>query len=284
MMDTRRMPLVLGALVLFGSVSAALAGSAKGVLTVNGKTFNLKNAYATTMKNPFDKKKTDVFLVLTDKDIPPGAQFDEFAMMDLADKGISGITVEIDDDKRTDSGTLFSPAFKKMKQFSSTGNQKLELTMWTKDHVAGKISINADDFFDEKFQYTATFDAAVESKPAEKPVVLKGTKLPADGGDPAKGWEAYRKAIQSGDIAAIRKTIAAEHVKDTESPDFKKMLPVVQTMQPKRIRITAGSVDGDTATLLVENLDEKSSTGTVTMHREGGQWKLLKEAWMTRSN
>ena len=35
-------------------------------LTVNGKTFSLKNAYATTKKNPFDKKKTDVVVVPLD--------------------------------------------------------------------------------------------------------------------------------------------------------------------------------------------------------------------------
>ena len=173
-MVSRRMVLVLGVLASFAAATLS-AGTAKGSFTANGKKVNLNYAYATTKKNPFDKKKTDVFVIVTDKDIPPGAQFDEFALMDLTDKGISGFTVEIDSEKSLNGGTLFSPAFKKMHQFSSVGKQKLDITTFTKDHIAGTVSMPADDFFDEKYQYTATFDLPIETKPAEKPVVLKGT-------------------------------------------------------------------------------------------------------------
>jgi len=282
-MSIRRSIFVLGALMLFVA-AAAMAGTAKGTFTANGKKFDLKYAYATFMKNPFDKKKTDVFVVVTDKDIPPGAQFDEFALMGLADQGISGFTVEIQADKSVDSGTLFSPAFKKMHQFSSIGKQKLELTAMTKDRIAGTVSMPADDFFDEKYQFTATFDLPIEAKTPAKPVALKGTKLPSDGGEPAKAWQAYRKAIQSGDIAAIRKSVAKELQKDTEDPDFKKMLSVIQAMQPKKVKVNGGSVDGDTATLLVTSLDEKNTNGTITLRNEGGQWKLAKEDWKTSAD
>ncbi len=283
-MVSRRMVLVLGVLVLLVTATVN-ASPVKGTFTANGKTVNLKYAYATTKKNPFDKKKTDVFVIVTDKDLPAGALFDEFALMGLADQGISGFTVEIDADKTLNSGTLFSPAFKKMHQFSSIGKQKLDLTTMTKDRVAGTISMPADDFFDEKYQYTATFDVPIQTKPAaEKPAALKGTPLPKDGGEPAKAWEAYRKAMRSGDIAAIRKTIAKELIKDTEDPDFKKMLPVIQTMQPKKVKINGGTVDGDDATLLVDSLDEKNTTGTITLRRESGQWKLVKEAWKSSAD
>ncbi|MGZ8831023.1 MAG: hypothetical protein ACXW2Q_11680 [Thermoanaerobaculia bacterium] len=277
-MDSRRIALVLGALS-FLVVSAVLAGTAKGTLTVNGKTFNLENACAVNKKNPFDKKKTDVLIVLTDKELSAGALFDDFALMSLADQGISGVTFAVDADKRINTGTIFSPSFKKMKQFSSTGNQKLDMKTWTKDQVVGSISIPADDFFDEKFQYTATFDAPIQTKAAEKPVALKGTPLPAGGGEPAKAYGAYRKAVAAGNIPAFRKLVVAEMVKETESADFKQMFPLVQAMQQKTIRITGGSVDGDDATLLVESLSEKNMKATVTMRREGGQWKVARESW-----
>ena len=277
-MDSRRIALVLGALS-FLVVSAVLAGTAKGTLTVNGKTFNLKNAHAVNKKNPFDKKKTDVLIVLTDKEIPDGALFDDFALMSLADQGISGVTFAVDADKRINTGTLFSPSFKKMKQFSSTGNQKLDMKTWTRDHVAGSISIPADDFFDEKYQYTATFDAPIQTKAAEKPMVLKGTPLPAGGGEPAKAYDAYRKAVAAGNMPALRKLVVSEMAKQMDTADFKEMFPLVKAMQQKKIRVTGGSVDGDDATLLVESLSEKTMKATVTMHREGGQWKLAREAW-----
>lgn len=282
MMASRRMLFVLCVLALLISLPA-VADSAKGSFTANGKKVNLKYAYATSIKNPFDKKKTDTLVVVTDKDIPPGALFDEFALMSLVDKGITGFTVEIDADKRVNSGTLFSPAFKKMHQFSSVGKQEINLTAMTKDRIAGTVSMPADDFFDEKYQFTATFDVPVQTKAAQKPVALKGTPLPADGGEPGKAWQAYRKAIQSGDMAAIRKSVTKDMAKQTEDPDFKKMLGVIQAMSPKKVKIKSGSVDGDTATLLVDNLDEKNATGTITLVRESGQWKLQKEDWKTRS-
>ena len=169
-MVSRRISLVLGALVLF-AVSSAF-GAVKGTLTANGKTFKMNYAYATTKKLSSDKNKTDVFVIFTDQDLPAGALFDDFVLMTLDEKSVSGFTITIDPDKRIISDTLFSPAFKKMKQFSTVGKQKLDLTTWTKDRVAGTVSLPADDFFDETFQYNATFDVPVQAKPAEKPVVL----------------------------------------------------------------------------------------------------------------
>jgi hypothetical protein len=282
-MVSRRMVLVLGALASFAAATVN-AGSAKGSFTANGKKVNLKYAYATTHKNPFEKTKTDVWIIVTDKDIPPGSQFDEFALMDLGDNGTSGFTVQFDADKKLDSGTLFSPAFKKMHQFSVIGKQTINITTLTKDRVAGTVSMPPDDFFKETYQYTASFDLPIESKPAEKRVALKGTPLGKDGGEPGRAWQAYRSAIHSGDVAAIRKTIAKELIADTQGPDFKKMLPVIQEMQPKKVKINSGAVDGENATLLVTSLDEKNTAGTVTLRMESGQWKLVKEAWKTTSD
>lgn len=290
-MYARRSIFVLGILAFFVSATV-MAGSAKGTFKANGKKFNLKYAYATTKKNPFDKKKTDVFVIVTDKDIPQSTIFDEFAYMNLAEQGISGFTAQIDADKSVNSGTLFSPALK-VHQFSSVGKQKVALTAMTKDRIAGTVSMPPDDFFEDKYEFTATFDLPIQAKAAadktagkaaEKTAAPKGTPLPADGGEPGKAWQAYRKAIQSGDIAAIRKTVAKEMVKDTEDPDFKKMLGVIQAMQPKKVKIKSGSVDGDNATLLVDSLDEKNTTGTISLRRESGQWKLVKEAWKTSAD
>ncbi len=277
-MYTRRGIFVLGILVSL-IAATAMAGAAKGTFTANGKTVNLKYAYATTKPNPFDKKKTDVFVVVTDKDIPPDAVFDEFKLMDLADHGTTGFTVQIDSDKSVDSGTLFSPAFKKMTQFSSVGKQKVALTAMTKDRIAGTVSMPADDFFENKYAFTATFDIPVQSKTVAKSAPPKGTPLPADGGEPAKAWQAYRKALASGNVAEIRKTVAQDLQKDTQDPDFPKMLKVIQAMQPKKVKVKSGTVDGDTATLMVDSLDEEKQSGTITMRREGGQWKLVKEDW-----
>ena len=85
------------------------------------------------------------------------------------------------------------------------------------------------------------------------------------------------------DEFALMELVVPEMAKQTEAPEFKEMLPMIQAMTPKKIRITGGSVDGDSATLLVESLDEKNTTATVTLRREGGQWKLVKESWKSRA-
>jgi hypothetical protein len=268
----------------------ALAANASvtGSLTANGKKFALTHAYAQMRKSHSDKSKTELHIIVTDKELSPAAASDDIELMQAQDKQqLSGFTATINDDKQIISGTVFSPAFKKMKQFSSVGTQKLDLTAMTPTHVAGSIKMpKMDDFFDEKFQYTATFDLSV-SKPAgpPPPPVLKGAPLPAGGGDPGKAYLAYLKLVAGGDMKAFLGGITASRAKEASSdPDFKKLFPLMQAMQPKGVKVTGGAIDGSNATLLATGKDgDQPSTGTITMVKEGGAWKVDKEEWKTRS-
>ena len=110
-----------------------------------------------------------------------------------------------------------------------------------------------------------------------------GTPLPAGGGDPGKAYLAYQKALMSGNLAALRKSVGADQAKQMDDPDFPKMLKVVQAMQPKNIRITGGSLAGTTATLNATGKEgDSTSTGTITMMLDGGMWKVTKESWETK--
>jgi hypothetical protein len=275
---------VLTVLVLFLCVSTAaplIADSSSGTLTVNGTEFDLTEGRATTRPNPWDDSKTTVFLVFTDQKLPAGALFDEWALLTLAEEGISGLTVQIDDERDAIGGSLFSPAFNEFRRFSTSGNQKIEITRWTTDRVAGSVSVPGDDFFGETYAYSVRFDLPIESAPAGGPEgeVLTGEPLPADGGEVGVAYENYRKAMAAGDLDGIRRFVISEMAEETHSEEFLEFLPMIQSMQPAGIRITGGSVDGDSATLLVESLDEENTTATVMMQREDGQWKLVHEAW-----
>jgi hypothetical protein len=281
-MTLRRVSLsALGFLLFLFLAVPPLSATASGTLTVNGKEYALTNGHATPRKDPFDASRSTVFLVFTDQELPAGALFDEFELMKLADRGISGVTVQITEEKNSISGSFFSPGFKKIKQFSATGNQKIEITAMSSDRIAGTISVPPGDFFDEEFAYSVEFDVPIERKPAP---VVKGKPLPAGGGDVGKAYEAYRKAVAAGDLPAIRLVVAADLVEATMEPDFPEMLEFIQMMQPKKIRITGGNIDGDNATLEVTSLDEEHTTATVTMQREGGKWKMVKEAWRSGSD
>ncbi|HEX3069914.1 MAG TPA: hypothetical protein VHX14_15195, partial [Thermoanaerobaculia bacterium] len=167
------------------------------------------------------------------------------------------------------------------------GMQKAELTAMTSTRIAGTISMaKPDDFFDEKYQYNATFDLPV-GKPAgpPPPPVLKGTPLPAGGGEPGKSYAVYLKNLTAGDMKAFLGGISAERAKQASAdPDFKKLFPLIQAMQAKNIKVTGGASDGTHATLLATGKDgDTVSHGTITMVRENGAWKVEKEDWKSRS-
>ena len=113
--------------------------------------------------------------------------------------------------------------------------------------------------------------------------MLKGTPLPAGGGDPGKAYMAYLKLLAGGDMKAFLGGVTAARAKEASSdPDFKKIFPLIQAMQPKGIKVTGGAIDGNNATLLATGKDgDQTSNGTITMVKEGGAWKVEKEEWKT---
>jgi len=268
----------------------SLAALGDGTLTMNGKTVKLNHAYATTRKNSFDKKKTDVLVLFTDRELPADVLKDDFGIMEASSKTpFNGVSAQFDSDKQVTSGQVFSQNMNKkgMDQFSSVGTQKVELTTMTPSRVAGKLFMpKEDDFFENKYQYSINFDVPIVTAAAMKAnePAPKGKPLPADGGDPRKAYDDYRKAFASGDLAKLRNAIVPEHAAQMDDPDFKKMFPLMQQLQPKNVKYLNGTIDGDTATLNLSSKDKtETSTGTVTMVKQGGKWKVDKESWKSTS-
>ena len=274
---------------LFAALPALATGpgTATGTLTVNGKAAKLTHAYAARRADPFDKSKQATYIVLADQEVPPAAVFDMAEMMMYDDKHhLNDITLLVTDDKQVVSVGIDSPNLT-MGHFSGVGRQKLDLTAMDAKHVAGRIYLEKpDDFFKNTYQYDVAFDAPFLAAPkAAGPEALKGTPLPAGGGDPGKAYMAYTKVIAAGDLKALRKALAAERGKDLDDPDFKKMFPLIQAMQAKNIKVTGGAVDGNNATLLATGKQgDATANGTITMVREGGTWKVAKESWKSKSD
>ena len=110
----------------------------------------------------------------------------------------------------------------------------------------------------------------------------KPTTLPEDGGEPGKAYMAYTKAFASGDIPALKKMVAAERAKQLDDPQMKEMLPMMQALQPKDIKITGGTMTSKEATLNAEGKAEgaaEKQTGTIHMILEDKMWKVEKESW-----
>jgi hypothetical protein len=276
----------LALLVSLAVTIAALGDTAKvnGSITSNGKTTALKYAVATPKEDPFDKKKKATFLLVTDQAVPASAIADEFEFMRWYDKAnLHGFAVLINDEKRVVSGNIYDPALKH-NGFSSVGKQEVALTALTPTHIAGKVSLPADEFFGDKYQYSATFDVPVAVVKIAAPPPPKGNPLPAGGGEPAKAYLAFDKAVAAGNMAAVKNGVSAEQRKSMDDADFKKMFPLMQALRAKNVKITGGTIDGNTATLLATGKDDSgTTTGKVTMVLEGGAWKVQQEEWKSGS-
>lgn len=126
---------------------------------------------------------------------------------------------------------------------------------------------------------------AADEKPAAPPA--NSTPLPADSGAPGKAYLEYLKAIQSANMDSLRKLVSADRAKQMDDPEFKKMFPMIQSMQAKDIKITGGTVSGNTAILNATGTDSMgggASTGTIDMVMEGTQWKVKQDSWKSKMN
>jgi hypothetical protein len=105
----------------------------------------------------------------------------------------------------------------------------------------------------------------------------KGTKLPADGGEPGKDYMAYVKALHAKDGATIRKMVDVGQVSDKE---LKTQMDTMADMTPSDQKIVSGTINGNTAVLsLTGTLDKEKQYGTIELQKNGGLWKITKEAW-----
>ncbi|HEX9407115.1 MAG TPA: hypothetical protein VF975_07345 [Thermoanaerobaculia bacterium] len=278
--------LILVALTVAAAGYGSDEGSANGTMTVGGKKTTLKYAVARNTPNHLEEGKTDIAVLLSN--IP--VTVEQFAsigdMMELADSGrLTGVEVEITPDKKIISGTLYSPGFHLQgNSFSAVGMHEFKPTTLKKTALAGKLSTSHNSKFNEvPFSYSATFNASVKAPKAAAAPKLKGTPLPAGGGEIGKTYLAFSKSVVAGDMAAVRNGVSAERAAQMNSPDFKEMFPLMQAMEPKDIKVTGGAVDGDTATLIATGTsDGDKASGTISMVREGGKWKVAKESWSSK--
>jgi hypothetical protein len=275
-------------LLSLSSLHAAEPGTASGTMTVNGTKTPLKYSISRLKKNPFDEKKTDVVVLISDVPVSADDFKDDFAMMRFTDKAkLTGVMVEITDDKSIISGTLYSPLFTKMGgSFSATGMHELKTTVMNGTDVAGTLSITKpEEFAGSTYSYNTTFHAAPGAL-TPPPAASKTAKaLPANGGPAGVAYLDYTKVLTRGDLKELKTRLTAERAKQLDDPEITKMLPLIQAMQPKDIKIVSGSIDGGVVTLITKGKEEGGGTsnGTITMVNESGKWKVQKESWESKN-
>ena len=134
-------------------------GSAAGTLTVDGKAYELRHAYARTEPGAFDPKTRDVVLHLVDVAVPAATFEDRFSPRDLIKAGkLHGLWVTIDADGRVISGGFHLDG---LEFVSSTGWQQLETLTFDGRSIEGRLySKGAHEIMDHELLLDIRFNVA----------------------------------------------------------------------------------------------------------------------------
>jgi len=262
-------------------------GNALGTMKVDGSTVKLTNAIARSKPNPFDEKKRDVEVLLTDAPVPAETFIDDDKLYaDVKAGKIKGMVVSIDSDEKPNHLQILHP--KTSMQLSGSGFFNFDATDFSDKHVTGRFYSNGEeDFMDKhKYSYDVTFAVPVQMITLPEEVTLdasSGTKLPPGGGDPGKAYMQFDKAARSGNLNDMKKYASKTRpLPDMKPEEMKAMIELMKAMRATKVKVTGGFVSGNHATLTVEGedpMEKKKSTGTVEMALEDGAWKLLAEKW-----
>lgn len=270
----------LATTLLFLSIggSALAQGTASGTLTLNGQTFQLKYAAAIQVPDLFDKSKIATRIVLADKPIPPDVMDDMAAIWDLKTKDIHGLQLDIGASKGNIDAFVISNTLEGSLSQSVTFDPST-FTVITGKRVEGTVK-NEIELGSNKCSFELKFASDVAALPDEPtPADAKATAQMAS----TKSYLAFVKAIETGDKQAIIAMSPPDRRAMADSPDFPKMLEMVQAMQAKDIHVVKATESGSTATLIVEGTqDGKQQRGKVMLTKSDGRWITVSESWKAK--
>jgi hypothetical protein len=265
-------------IVAAAAIVSAADGTAKGTMTVNGKTSTLAYAYARAIPDPFDKAKTATEVILSDVPLDKAAVADDpFALIHLADAGKAhAILFEINASNKIVSVALRDAAFTKASPSGNSSSYTFDPGTVTASTIAGKLYCTEPrTAFGETWTFSATFSAPIVPRPAPASKSAVAADNPV-----AMAAVAFLKAAHAGNVAAMKKLVTPAGVAQLDSADGKMMLEIMKETSPANPKITSVEMQGpDAATAkIVEESSSKdgSSTSTITLKlvRIGGQWKV----------
>ncbi len=261
----------------------SVAGKASGTLTIDGKSIALKYAYAMLQPNTFDKDKTDIAVLLTERPLNEGAVKDAEELDDAVGKEHGWAFFKIDDAGRPIHEVIDHP---------SAGGGRLMMSGFTqagfvqkkrlKDRLEGSFATRkVEDFLNHTYEIKVEFSAPLlqARRPEPLPDAKTGETLPPDGGEPGKAYAAYLKAVRDKDIPTIRKLAPVDEQGVSES-ELRQMLEFMAAISPSDVKIIKGYIRRERAVLYLEGvLDGEKQYGTVELAMKGRIWKVAKEHW-----
>lgn len=262
---------VLTATALAWALAAhAHAQSATGAITVNGRQFPVRHAYASVQPGFFDRKTEDVRVLLTDVPVAEPARGDTFALARLARAGgLHGIEVVVDSKGEPMSGFLFAEAFDGM--VSVSGMHRFDRKALERLQIAGRMFTDEPRTFSGvTWQYDVTFSAAIVRPPTAEEVAA-ALKSP-----PALAATAHLEAIRKG-LAAFVATLTESSAASYRAPGGAARFEEIRAETPAGSRVVslADRPDGSrTATVQGVRRDGVIIELSFTLRQEGGSWKV----------
>ena len=266
---------------LLAAPARAADGKAEGTITVNGKTTKLTHAYARAVKGFFDKTKEDVEVILSDVPLEVKALEDQFERMHMAEAGkLHAFEITIDADGKPISTAFRDNGFKKASPSGLSSDDVFTKKVFDGKTIEGRYkAAKTHEFFGETYSFDVFFKADITRAAKVVPPTVAETAA-AQKSPQAKVYADFLKAIQKGDLGALKKLFTKEQAKHLDDPDAKKMIGFVKMMSATDIKVLKLVEKGDTADLTVSGKqDGNASNGVVHMAREDGAWKVEKEEW-----
>jgi hypothetical protein len=169
-----------------------------------------------------------------------------------------------------------------LESFSTGGNGEMKVSENSAARSAGTWkTAKPEEFFDETFEYDLAWALDVSDGP------VRGTAMPAGGGEAGAALVAYARAMKADDRKALKTLMTAarrqETFGDEEGSWFADMWKMRRDWELAEATVEGGTLDGDRATLRItgRNGSGEKVQGLVRMVREEGSWRYQSDKLTT---
>ena len=258
------------AVVFWATAASAQPGTATGTMTVNGRQFALRYAYASAQPGFFDEKIEDIHVLLSDIPLEEAVRSDVFALQRLGYSGkLHAVEVVLDAKMAPIAGAIFVQAFNGMA--SVTGMHRFEQTAFERKLISGRLFTESPSTFDKiTWQYEATFSAPIPRPPTaeETAAALKsppGVAARAHVKAILTGFDAFVATLTQQSAAAYRAAGGQDRYNElrAETPPDSQVITLIERPDGTHVATVQGKRrDG----VIIES--------AVKVRQEGGAWKV----------
>jgi len=265
-------------------ICAATFADVKGQFVVDGKpVITPKHAAAYSIRDQFNPRAWQIEVVLAEGAVDTSQfaeELDPHVNVINQESVRSGnyILLWVSPDGKVSMNGTLSETMTQFGDSTDGGGLKAELTSNTKDRVAGRVFTPkpVKTVGGNIYEVAVTFDTTVSRGP-------EGTKLPANGGDAGRAFEALYQAVQKKDGNGIKARISPRVEKmlfadyNTPEENLNSAVDILSAWLPKKnVKVTGGELRGEATLLEVEGeiYEGRNALYIVKMLKGDSGWRL----------